>query len=83
MRLDGGRVDVAREITQTITADEGSLSFGIQQWPHTDDQPVVRPITYRNSGTSAVDLTISAPAAPFSVAETHLTVPACGTAPRR
>ncbi|MCU7726921.1 S8 family serine peptidase [Actinoplanes sp. KI2] len=75
-----GRVDVAREITQTITADQGSLSFGLQAWPHTDDQPVVRPITYRNSGTSAVNLTIAAPAAPFSVADTHLTVPAGGTA---
>ena len=75
-----GRVDVAREITQTVTADEGSLSFGLQQWPHADDVPVTKTITYRNSGTAAVTLTLTAPGAPFTVAATTLTVPAGGTA---
>ncbi|GIF25502.1 subtilisin family serine protease [Actinoplanes tereljensis] len=75
-----GRVDVAREITQTVSADEGSLSFGLAIWPHGDDQPVTKTITYRNSGTAAVTLALSAPAAPFTVAASTLTVPAGGTA---
>ncbi|MEU4240778.1 S8 family serine peptidase [Actinoplanes sp. NPDC026619] len=75
-----GRVDVAREITQTVTADEGSLSFGLAIWPHGDDQPVTKTVTYRNSGTAAVDLTLALTGAPFTVATTHLSVPAGGTA---
>ncbi|MFI5896285.1 S8 family serine peptidase [Actinoplanes sp. NPDC051513] len=75
-----GRVDVAREITQTVTVDEGSLSFGLQQWPHGDDLPVTRTVTYRNSGDKAAEISLPPPAAPFAVADTHLTVPAGGTA---
>ncbi|MFC7534908.1 S8 family serine peptidase [Actinoplanes sp. GCM10030250] len=75
-----GRVDVARQITQTVSVDEGSVSFGIQAWPHNDDQPVTRTVTYRNSGTAAVTLTLAVDGAPFSVAATSLTVPAGGTA---
>ncbi|WP_436535936.1 S8 family serine peptidase [Actinoplanes sp. HUAS TT8] len=75
-----GRVDVAREITQTVTADGGSLSFGLQYWPHGDDKPVTKTVTYRNSGPVAVELNLSTPAAPFTVAATHLSVPAGGTA---
>ena len=75
-----GRVDVAREITQTVVADQGSLSFGLQKWPHDDDPPLTRTVTYRNSGTAAVELTLTAPGTPFSVATTRLSVPAGGTA---
>jgi subtilisin family serine protease len=76
-----GRVDVAREITQTVTADEGALGFGLQIWPHADDQPVTKTVTYRNTGTAAVDLTLALTgSAAFSVAATSLTVPAGGTA---
>ncbi|WP_328470674.1 S8 family serine peptidase [Actinoplanes sp. NBC_00393] len=75
-----GRVDVARQITQTVTVDEGSISFGIQRWPHDDDQPVSRTVTYRNSGTAAVDLTLAVSGGPFTVAAATLTVPAGGTA---
>ena len=41
---------MARAINQTVTADEGSVSFGLQKWPHGDDQPVTRTVTYRNGG---------------------------------
>jgi len=75
-----GRVDVAREITQTVVADEGSLSFGLQKWPHDDDQPITKTVTYRNAGTAAAELTLTGPGAPFTVAATHLSVPAGGTA---
>ncbi|MFC7534909.1 S8 family serine peptidase [Actinoplanes sp. GCM10030250] len=75
-----GRVDVARQIGQTVTVDEGSVSFGVQAWPHDDDAPVQRTVTYRNSGPGAVNLTLATTGAPFSVAATSLTVPAGGTA---
>ncbi|WP_229076377.1 S8 family serine peptidase [Actinoplanes sp. DH11] len=75
-----GRVDVARQITQTVTVDEGSVSFGIQAWPHDDDQPITRTVTYRNAGTTPVNLALSVSGAPFTVAASTLTVPAGGTA---
>ena len=79
-----GRVDVAREITQTVATEEGSVSFGLQPWPHTDDTPVTRTVTYRNDGTSPVALSLSvnttAAAGTFTVGATTLTVPAGGTA---
>lgn len=75
-----GRVDVARQITQTVTVDEGSISFGVQRWPHDDDQPVTRTVTYRNSGAAAVELTLTLSGGPFTLADNTLTVPAGGTA---
>ncbi|BBH67723.1 serine protease [Actinoplanes sp. OR16] len=75
-----GRVDVSRQITQTVTVDEGSASFGIQAWPHDDDQPITRTVTYRNAGSAPVTLTLTTSGAPFTVAASTLTVPAGGTA---
>ena len=34
-----GRIQVDRAIKQTVIADPVSVSFGMQQWPHTDDTP--------------------------------------------
>ncbi|MGP3985140.1 S8 family peptidase [Streptomyces sp. KR80] len=55
-----GRVDVAKAIKQAVVAEPASVSFGTQLWPHTDDQPVTKKVTYRNLGTEPVtlDLTI-------------------------
>ncbi|MFJ9565236.1 S8 family serine peptidase [Streptomyces fuscichromogenes] len=79
-----GRVDVARAIRQTVIADTPSLSFGLQQWPHTDDEPVDKTLSYRNTGTAPVtlDLTTATDAADgmFTVSPARLTVPAGGTA---
>lgn len=75
-----GRVDVSRQITQTVTADEGSVTFGLQQWPHHDDRPVTRTVTYRNVGAAPVELSLSTAGGPFTVAAQRLTVPAGGTA---
>jgi subtilisin family serine protease len=73
-----GRVDVAREITQTVAADEGSVSFGRQLWPHTDDQPITRTVTYRNDGPAPVTLSLaiqtSAATGTFTPGATTLTV---------
>ncbi|MGV9849099.1 S8 family peptidase [Streptomyces sp. NPDC003442] len=85
-----GRVDVARGIAQSVVGEQTSVSFGKQMWPHTDDQPVTKRITYRNHGEKPVTLDLSATAtgpegkaAPdglFSLSARQLTVPAGGTA---
>ncbi|WP_203996856.1 S8 family peptidase [Virgisporangium aurantiacum] len=79
-----GRVDVARSITQTVTTSPASVSFGLEQWPHADDTPDARTVTYRNAGAAAVtlDLRLSGdlPAGLFSLSASTVTVPAGGTA---
>ncbi|MBW5422772.1 S8 family serine peptidase, partial [Streptomyces sp. BG9H] len=85
-----GRVDLTRAVSATVGSSPGSLSFGTQAWPHTDDKPVGRTVTYRNHGTKPVTLALSAtavdpagrpgPAGMFTVKDSRLTVPAGGTA---
>ncbi|HEU4423709.1 MAG TPA: S8 family serine peptidase [Pilimelia sp.] len=78
-----GRVDVARALNQTVLAEPASVSFGRQLWPHSDDAPVTRTVTYRNLGTAAVTLELSmtgAPAGMFTLSAGSVTVPAGGTA---
>ncbi|WP_405058412.1 S8 family serine peptidase [Kribbella sp. NBC_01505] len=75
-----GRVDVAKAITQSVVAVPGSLSFGTQFWPHTDDKPLVKDLEYRNLGTKPVTLTLTSTATKaFSFSPTTLTIPAGGT----
>ncbi|MEU7661547.1 S8 family peptidase [Streptomyces lincolnensis] len=83
-----GRIQVDKAIKQTVIADPVSVSFGTQQWPHTDDKPVTKALTYRNLGTKDVTLTLSAtatnpkgaaaPAGFFKLGATKVTVPANG-----
>ncbi|MBT0769872.1 S8 family serine peptidase [Kineosporia sp. J2-2] len=77
-----GRLDLGRAVTQEVSADEGSLSFGRQEWPHTDDEPITRALTYRNSGKEPVTLKLSmqGDTGTFSAGDTELTVPAGATA---
>ncbi|MEV7420801.1 S8 family peptidase [Streptomyces sp. NPDC089919] len=85
-----GRVDLTRARTATVVPEPGSLDFGTQLWPHTDDKPVGKTLTYRNLGSKAVTLKLStagtdaaghpAPAGLFTVKNATLTVPAHGTA---
>ncbi|MCR3750306.1 Serine protease, subtilisin family [Lentzea californiensis] len=81
-----GRVDVARAVTTSPVATPASVGFGTALWPHDDDQPITKKITYRNTGTEplTLDLTVAEqkPAADglFSVSPAKLTVPAGGTA---
>lgn len=85
-----GRLDIGRAVDQPLTTDPPSLSFGRQAWPHGDDTPVNRTVTYRNDGSTpvTVQLTVRAtapdgtpvPAAMFAVSPTTLSVPAGGTA---
>lgn len=86
-----GRIAVDKAIKQSVVADPVSESFGVQQWPHTDDTPVTKQVTYRNLGTTAVTLKLTvaatnpkgqaAPSGFFKLAKTSVTVPAGGTAP--
>ncbi|MDV7216805.1 S8 family peptidase [Streptomyces prunicolor] len=85
-----GRVDVAKAITQQVTSSPTSLGFGTQQYPHTDDQPVTKDVTYRNAGTEPVTLDLATEAygndgkpateGMFTVSPQQLTVPAGGEA---
>ncbi|MER6687738.1 S8 family peptidase [Streptomyces minutiscleroticus] len=85
-----GRIQVDRALEQTVIADPVSVSFGTQQWPHTDDTPVTKGVTYRNLGEEDVTLTLSvagtgpkgqaAPAGFFTLGADTVTVPAGGTA---
>ncbi|WP_159029727.1 S8 family peptidase [Streptomyces marincola] len=85
-----GRTDVAAAMEQTIVAEPVSLSFGAQEWPHADNEPVTRELTYRNLGTEDVTLDLSltavgpdggpAPEGTFRLGADTVTVPAGGTA---
>ncbi|WP_157744476.1 S8 family peptidase [Micromonospora viridifaciens] len=79
-----GRVDVARAITQQVSTTPTSVTFGLQEWPHDDDEVRSSAITYHNSGGAAVTLrlalTTAAPAGIFSLSADTVTVPAGGQA---
>ncbi|MEU2711112.1 S8 family serine peptidase [Streptomyces sp. NPDC007205] len=85
-----GRIAVDKAYRQTVIADPVSVSFGVRQWPHTDDKPVTRQVTYRNLGDQDITLTLSstatdprghaAPSGFFTLGATRLTVPAHGKA---
>ncbi|MFF4017484.1 S8 family serine peptidase [Streptomyces sp. NPDC001843] len=85
-----GRIAVDKAIKQTVVAEPVSVSFGTQAWPHTDDTPVTKQVTYRNLGTKDVTLNLAAtatnpkgqaaPAGFFKLGATKVTVPAGGKA---
>jgi hypothetical protein len=84
-----GRVDVAAALDVSFLANATSLSLGIVRWPHEDDAPSVRTLTYRNLGAAielAVELDIvapdgnAAPAGMFSVTPSTISLPEGGTA---
>ncbi|MET8244932.1 S8 family peptidase [Streptomyces sp. NPDC005202] len=85
-----GRIAVDKAIKQSVIADPVSVSFGTQVWPHSDDKPVTKQLTYRNLGTKDVTLTLSAtatnpkgqaaPSGFFALGATKVTVPAGGKA---
>ncbi|TDU88705.1 subtilisin family serine protease [Kribbella voronezhensis] len=83
-----GRVDVGTATRQSVAPLEGSISYPVQTWPHTDDELVNRTITYQNSGTADVDLHLVAqsndpdgrPAGTFTLGQSSVRVPAGGTA---
>ncbi|MEV5965668.1 S8 family serine peptidase [Kribbella sp. NPDC051952] len=86
-----GRIDVARAITQSVLAGPSSIAFGTADWPHNDDKSVAQTLTYRNTSTEPVTLTLStqftdptgapAPAGALTTSTSQLTIPAGGSAP--
>ncbi|MEU6353361.1 S8 family serine peptidase [Streptomyces sp. NPDC047072] len=85
-----GRTDLVRALDQNVITQQGPLDFGEQQWPHDDDKPATKQLTYRNLGTEPVtlDLALDAYAADgkpaaegmFTVSPRRITVPAGGEA---
>jgi subtilisin family serine protease len=85
-----GRVDIARAIRQSVTATPASVSFGLQVWPHSDDKPITKTVTYHNPGTSALTFSLAfhttgqdnkpTPAGMFTMSAPTVTVPAGGDA---
>ncbi|GAA2219401.1 S8 family serine peptidase [Micromonospora olivasterospora] len=85
-----GRIDLARAITQRVSSDPVSVSFGRALWPHGDDEPITRTVTWRNDGDAPVTLDLSveatgpdgqpAPAGAFRLGASTVTVPAGGQA---
>jgi len=84
-----GRIDVAQATKQTVVGEPGNISFGMALWPHDDDIPVTKTITYRNLGTEPVTLNLSvtmtgpegqpAPATAVKLSASSITIPAGGT----
>ncbi|WP_327667118.1 MULTISPECIES: S8 family peptidase [unclassified Streptomyces] len=85
-----GRIQVDKAIGQRVFAETTSVGFPVQRWPHTDDTPVTRKLTYRNAGTKDITLTLStaafnprgeaAPHGFFTLSAKTVTVPAGGRA---
>ncbi|GGR70076.1 hypothetical protein GCM10010252_05290 [Streptomyces aureoverticillatus] len=85
-----GRVAVDEAIDQSVVAEPVSLNFGAPKWPHADDKPVTKKVTYRNHGTKDVTLDLSvtatdpkgrpAPDGFYTLGAKKVTVPAGGTA---
>jgi subtilisin family serine protease len=85
-----GRVDVARALDASIVVSPATVSFGRARWPHDDDEPIARTVTYTNLGSTEQTLNIAltatgpdgaaAPAGAFTVSPTTVTVPAGGEA---
>ncbi|HEY7595584.1 MAG TPA: S8 family peptidase [Actinophytocola sp.] len=83
-----GRVDVAKTLGATVVSEPTGVSMGVAQWPHDDDQPVTKSLTYRNLSDADVTLALSVDATGpdgaatdmFSLSADSLTVPAGGEA---
>lgn len=85
-----GRVDVGRAIGQDIIPEPAGISFGRASWPHGDDEPVTKTLTYRNLGDADVTLDLAAiftgpggsdaPDGALTLDKDSVTVPAGGTA---
>ncbi|MFJ3925861.1 S8 family peptidase [Streptomyces sp. NPDC090022] len=85
-----GRIAVDRALGQSVVAEPVSAVFGVQPWPHHDDTPQTRQVTYRNLGDTPVTLDLAvegtapggspAPAGFFGLDAARVTVPAGGSA---
>ena len=78
-----GRIDVAKAIDQALSADV-AVNLGKHLWPHGDDKPETRKVSYTNPTDAAITLDVkldtSAPSGMFTLGASKVTVPAKGTA---
>ncbi|SCF34924.1 S8 family serine peptidase [Micromonospora mirobrigensis] len=85
-QVGSGRLDVPAALGDLQAT--GSADLGFHAWPHSDDQPVSRTVTYRNSGAAPVTLDLAltvrgpdgTPVALGTVSPRQVTVPAGGAA---
>ncbi|HEX6075095.1 MAG TPA: S8 family serine peptidase [Micromonosporaceae bacterium] len=85
-----GRLDVARAVKQPGYATPAVISAGVAMWPHRDDQPITRTVTYHNPGSQPVTYQLGlrtmgpdgepASGGMFTVSAESVAVPAGGTA---
>ncbi|MFD9881285.1 S8 family serine peptidase [Streptomyces alboflavus] len=85
-----GRIAVDKAVKQTVVTARPSLNLGAPKWPHTDDKPVTKKVTYRNLGAKDVTLDLDvtatdpkgrpAPDGFYTLGARKVTVPAGGTA---
>ncbi|MFF7645299.1 S8 family serine peptidase [Streptomyces canus] len=54
-----GRVDLTRATGADVTTEPSSVGFGTAAWPHDDDRPTPRTLTYRNSGPKPLTLDLT------------------------
>ncbi|NLG23270.1 MAG: S8 family serine peptidase, partial [Actinomycetales bacterium] len=88
-QLGAGRLDVPAALDAEVVAT-GSISFGYFDWPHEDDAPVTRTVTYTNDGASETTLTLrveggddlggTLPDGLTALSASEVVVPAGGTA---
>ncbi|GII82378.1 serine protease [Sphaerisporangium siamense] len=76
-RQGAGRLDVARAVSQGVTADTGNL-WTYLSWPHHNEE-VTEKVTYTNATQEPVTLTLTEDG-PYTLSADHLTVPAGGDA---
>ena len=85
-----GRLDIARAISHPGYTSPSVVSAGLMSWPHDDDEPVTRTVTYHNPTDEPVTYQLEvtslgpdgnpAPEGIFSLSVDEVTVPAGGTA---
>jgi subtilisin family serine protease len=85
-----GRLDIGRAIDQRVTTSPAALSMGVVPWPHTDDEPITKDLTYHNAGEAPVTLDLVVvgvgpdggplPEGMFTLSAPRVTVPAGGSA---
>jgi subtilisin family serine protease len=85
----GGRLDVGRVVTQNIAAETAAVDFGYLRFPHQVGRTHTRDATFRNLGTAAVTLDLTAalanqdgtpaPAGTLALSTQRLTIAAGGT----
>ncbi|GGK18541.1 serine protease [Pilimelia terevasa] len=85
-----GQVDVAAATGAAVLATTATVNFPAQAWPHGDDRPVTRALTYHNGTAAPVTLALrwemtgpdgrAAPRGMFTTAGGAVTVPAGATA---